>query len=419
MMNTIKKKLAEINLLYYQNGTIDIEYLNSLSDEMLSQNHLDLFCWCMYLICNYYLQKSEYDDFKMFYDKLKNIADEKEGYPLIFYLIIDCIYKSVDASKFQDSIESIEKSMDLYNNLGIDDQLTLFRIKHLLGVTYTVSGDNVKAYERFSEALQCKLHKTSVFLKASTYNWLGALEVRNNNSKAGLFNYLKAEEILKKYSILSTSYTNVLNQIGYQYLLLKKFEEGFKVLTQASDLAENTDNNTVKIRTQEYLGLYYIETGEYKKAEEVLLNVLKTSNVNEIAVFGFTNQNLGILYTKMNQFDKAYKYFLDSLDIMTKSNNSLTVFSLCCSITRMFLIQNNLVKAKEYINKAEARLSDLNSLKSKIEIYELYFMYFEAKKQYKKALQYSKQLIEMIKDRNESIRMTDIEFSEIIRQVNR
>jgi len=418
-MNTIKKKLAELNLLYYQNGVLDIEYLSSLNDEMLSQNHLDLYCWCMYLICNYYLQKGEFDSFMVFHDKLKNVSEEKEGYPLIYFLLIDFLYKSVEASKFQDSIISIEKSMELYNILKIDDQLTLFRIKHLLGITYTVSGDNVKAYECFFEALQCKLHKSSVFLKASTYNWLGSLEVRNNNIKAGLFNYLKAEEILKKYSILTTSYISVLNQIGYQYLLLKKFEESFNALSQALNMAGNTDSITVKIITQEYLGLYYIETGEYQIAEELLLNVLKTSNVNEFAVFGFTNQNLGILYTKMNQFDKAYKYYLDSLDIMTKSNNSLPVFSLCCSITRLFLIQNNLEKAKEYIDKAEVRLKDLNDMKSKIEIYELYFTYFEAKKQYKKALQYSKQLIEMIKERNEYIRMTDIEFCEIIRQVSR
>ena len=148
-----------------------------------------------------------------------------------------------------------------------------------------------------------------------------------------LFEALK----LKKYDNLSVIYTN----IGICYFHLKqmsKAEYYYLLAIKNSNEADETNNIT-------NLAILFLESGNYKKAQEIMLkiNLKKLSVTDSASVFSA----LAEIEKQKENYPKAIEYFkiVEKIDLKTDQNSYLI---------NDYLAIGNLYKESNYIRKAES-----------------------------------------------------------------
>ncbi|MDD3890946.1 MAG: tetratricopeptide repeat protein [Bacteroidales bacterium] len=222
---------------------------------------------------------------------------------------------------------------------------------------------------------------------------------------------------------------NALNYIAENQFSLGEFEKSVEYQLQALDVFEESDNKHGIVRSLNNLGLCFREIGNIDKAIEFHNKALQLSEeigdragkakalvslgicnfaANSIDVtLSFFNKaldisielendelistiynNMGICYATMGEHKKALNIFSLSLELNTKAENKGASAAILNNIARLYIYLGDFDKAFTAISKSYELGKELKAKAQLVNNYLIFYEYYEAKGNYKRALEY-------------------------------
>ncbi len=225
---------------------------------------------------------------------------------------------------------------------------------------------------------------------ASCYNGLGITADNLNEFDKAIVYYQKSYDILIELGQEQQG-ANILANIGNIHLQQMNYEKGLEYYLRAHEIRKKTEIKGHYVSFCYPIANSYCELGEYDKAikfaKEGLSIAMELNNTHDIA------SNTGLL-GKLNyltgNYDSAIHYLEIAVAESQKSNAKQSLILNYGQLAQCYAKTGEFTKALTYADKAE-RLIDTTSLKDKIKIVIAYIAIYEAKGEYKKALEYYKE----------------------------
>lgn len=202
------------------------------------------------------------------------------------------------------------------------------------------------------------LSETEESEQATIYNELSYV-VRYTDAPLSISYGKKALTLAEKYNQPNEKYLAYCN-LAVSYLNHDTLNLSLQYHQKALELAQQVGDSLQIARSRFELGTYYTEKGYYENALTHLLSSLeileKLSQDKNTTGFeskiSFITNNIGTLYSRINNNDKAMEYYRYSLGIKENLGDSLGVAHMLNNIGLLFVKENNLEKAEEYYKEA-------------------------------------------------------------------
>jgi signal transduction histidine kinase len=165
--------------------------------------------------------------------------------------------------------------------------------------------------------------------------------------------------ILPDYKSINTTY----NLIGISHLEQYNYESAHKYFNLAKSTALTEEDKFVHINNIAYT---FLESKEYNKAEQLLLNLSKDiSLIQDKPNYAKVLDNLGYAYFKLNN-PKAIDYLNQSLKIRDSINNNSELIASYMHMAEYYL-KSNLKLSNDFAQKAYNAAKAINSPDDRIE----------------------------------------------------
>ncbi len=156
-------------------------------------------------------------------------------------------------------------------------------------------------------------------------------------------------ESLKDSLLLAESWSR-LSRAYAKTSRLDSAELYFKKVEQASRKLKNAG---LSVAYHLYFGDYQFSKGEFQKASINYLLALDSLSVHDFVRYrAIAYKSIGQVYEWQGDYNKALKYFLNSLELNEKLNAKQEIANIHMSMGWSYVSQGNLAKAKEYQAKA-------------------------------------------------------------------
>lgn len=206
---------------------------------------------------------------------------------------------------YNSAIETSLKLIDLAS--GKNDVENLNHGYNILGITYEVLEDSIRAKENYQKALEYAEATENDTLIWYAYNNLGNVYSANKETvEKGLAYYQKAIEIANKLEQKAEVLTPIIN-IGWTHLENQEYDKAFPYLVEAEEILETEQDTISHANLQILFGMYFSGKKEYRKAqdyfEEAIALVEKDSLLPE-ASFAF--EEYAKMLFRSGKFQEAY-----------------------------------------------------------------------------------------------------------------
>ncbi len=238
----------------------------------------------------------------------------------------------------------------------------LSKVYWYLGTAYSFQGKKVKATDNLLEALRLNKKYNDPKLEANIYNALSHVYYQYQDFDQSIGYLQKAIDILQKQkdSIeLSTSYNN----IAVIYKNMGEYQKAIDYNLISLDYNTQLKDTFAIAKSYNNLGLINEETGNFDLAQSyyekaIFLNdKIESSNTSPI-------QNLGNLYYRQKQIDKAKKYYLKALKINKKTGKINKQKKLYNALLELSISNNQLneaLKWQKHRDSIEILINNLNN----------------------------------------------------------
>ena len=191
----------------------------------------------------------------------------------------------------------LERAYDWYSSHGSPDEQVQILI--YLGRSYFADGDYDKAMSIYTNALDIAGKNKLNNLIGYTYDYIGDLYREKFMRTEAIKRYEIAAEYFKKEKN-TDSYACALRDIGREYAQMDSLSHALNILIIADSVAANTSNINVTASINNALGNIYSMQNKYDKAEEYLLKALLTGKEKMPDYVALID-----LYTTTDSIDKA------------------------------------------------------------------------------------------------------------------
>lgn len=191
----------------------------------------------------------------------------------------------------------LERAYDWYSSHGSPDEQVQILI--YLGCSYFADGDYDKAMSIYTNALDIAEKNKLNNLIGYTYDYIGDLYREKFMLTEAIKKYETAAECLKKENN-TDSYACALKNIGREYACIDSLSCAIEILTIADSVAANTKDIEVTASINNALGNIYVMREEYDKAEKYFLKALSTGKEKMPDYVALID-----LYTTTDSIDKA------------------------------------------------------------------------------------------------------------------
>ena len=191
----------------------------------------------------------------------------------------------------------LERAYDWYSSHGSPDEQVQILI--YLGRSYFADGDYDKAMSIYTNALDIAGKNKLNNLIGYTYDYIGDLYREKFMFTEAIKKYETAAECFKKENN-TDSYACALKNIGREYACIDSLSCAIEILTIADSVAANTKDIEVTASINNALGNIYVMREEYDKAEKYFLKALSTGK-EKMPDYVALND----LYTTTDSIDKA------------------------------------------------------------------------------------------------------------------
>lgn len=191
----------------------------------------------------------------------------------------------------------LERAYDWYSSHGSPDEQVQILI--YLGRSYFADGDYDKAMSIYTNALDIAGKNKLNNLIGYTYDYIGDLYREKFMFTEAIKKYETAAECFKKENN-TDSYACALKNIGREYACIDSLSCAIEILTIADSVAANTKDIEVTASINNTLGNIYVMREEYDKAEKYFLKALSTGKEKMPDYVALID-----LYTTTDSIDKA------------------------------------------------------------------------------------------------------------------
>ena len=191
----------------------------------------------------------------------------------------------------------LERAYDWYSSHGSPDEQVQILI--YLGRSYFADGDYDKAMSIYTNALDIAGKNKLNNLIGYTYDYIGDLYREKFMFTEAIKKYETAAECFKKENN-TDSYACALKNIGREYACIDSLSCAIEILTLADSVAANTKDIEVTASINNALGNIYVMREEYDKAEKYFLKALSTGKEKMPDYVALID-----LYTTTDSIDKA------------------------------------------------------------------------------------------------------------------
>ena len=191
----------------------------------------------------------------------------------------------------------LERAYEWYSSHGSPDEQVQILI--YLGRSYFADGDYDKAMSIYTNALDIAEKNKLNNLIGYTYDYIGDLYREKFMFTEAIKKYETAAECFKKENN-TDSYACALKNIGREYACIDSLSCAIEILTIADSVAANTKDIEVTASINNALGNIYVMREEYDKAEKYFLKALSTGKEKMPDYVALID-----LYTTTDSIDKA------------------------------------------------------------------------------------------------------------------
>ena len=191
----------------------------------------------------------------------------------------------------------LERAYDWYSSHGSPDEQVQILI--YLGRSYFADGDYDKAMSIYTNALDIAGKNKLNNLIGYTYDYIGDLYREKFMFTEAIKKYETAAECFKKENN-TDSYACALKNIGREYACIDSLSCAIEILTIADSVPANSKDIEVTASINNALGNIYVMREEYDKAEKYFLKALSTGKEKMPDYVALID-----LYTTTDSIDKA------------------------------------------------------------------------------------------------------------------
>ena len=321
----------------------------------------------------------------------KKLTQAKEEKKIDILLELAEIYNK--KRDFENELNYLKQTNKLAEKLG-DEEQNVYSL--------TKIGDANRHLSNYEKALDVYLRiiKLPEVIKnkkkySSLLNYIGISYWNLSSYDLALEYYFKSLQIRKEISDqeqISSSYNN----IGLVYCSLRNFEKALEFHFKALKYREKLNVEEKIAKSLNNIGNVYNESKNYEQALIYHLKALKIwKNKKDQIGLSHSFNNVGDDYQKLHDYNKALTFYLESLQLKEEINDRTGIANTLKNIGKTHFRLNNLDDARLFLEKS---LKLAIEIKANILIKESYSALselFEAKKDFKKALQYHKKLTKM------------------------
>ncbi|MFD1607502.1 helix-turn-helix domain-containing protein [Oceanobacillus luteolus] len=263
-------------------------------------------------------------------------------------------------------IGDLEQSIKLYDELDrIINTLTnthLINLFEIHKISYfllcrkdkeaEIHYHNLKSNLRNLNGKECyywmKFSGDYFYSKLSYNKALDFYQQSEKNLYHDLFN--KTEEENDLYYLISLT----ASKLRKNYLSIYYGEKALGYYRDNYELKKSAKNHIL-------LGISYRRIGEWDKAKEQYDFALYISEtIKNDKIYSLCMQNLGMLYSMIDQNDKAIEYYLKSYELKSNENKETKIVTIS-SLMKQYYKMGNLEEAKIWLNQGLKITKDMNS----------------------------------------------------------
>jgi len=254
------------------------------------------------------------------------------------------------------------------------------------------------AYDGMEYAKKSK----NILIIRNYYTLLGTLYVQIGVYEKALKSFYKAKELSKqandKRGMIASS-----NNIGTVYDRTFQYD---KALTHYLSIENEYLKDTTTTLFNEALPSLYNNIGniydmksEEEKAFKYYFKSLYFSKKFKDKTMGKVLRNLGDLYIEQQNYEKAEQYLSQALEYRRKGNDNQEICTSLQTSALLYVNTNQLNKALTYLEESLQLVEKTNSISLKQQIYFMFSIVYEEKKDIRKAFDYFK----LYKDYSDSL----------------
>ncbi len=249
------------------------------------------------------------------YSKQPNFSERDTTYiNLLNDLSYRLRYSQLDSMQLL-AKNALELSSSANYKKGTLEALTNFSAFHLY------NGDTDQAIQYGEKTLEDKEINTYPSLQMRVYNQLGQAHFIKQEYPLTYTNFLKALELgIQLHDDLYIFRMNM--NLGTMFSLLEDYTEGLGFYEDSQIAVNKIGNTTFKGMVNSNMGYLFIQTGEFERAEQLLLEsieIFKSQKVSEW--LAFTYSVYAQLHLKLNDFEVSRLNFQNALDIQNSLND--------------------------------------------------------------------------------------------------
>jgi sensor histidine kinase YesM len=313
-----------------------------------------------------------------------------------------------------EQVNSLNKECFLYYEKGEVDTMLAMANKALqfsqnLNYTYGIGQSNKNlalAYYALSKndealyysdiALKIAIKLIDEKLESDVKNIMGNIyESIDDYEKALHFHFeaLNIREKINDIKGIASSYNNIGILYYNQNYLTKSLEYHKKSL----DFRIKTTDNFGIATSFNNMALVYFNLNNLDSAIHIYKRALRINKkFNYLNGIALNTNNLGQCFQRLNQYDSALIYHLESLTANEEMKNKKGMALASYNIGLDYLTLNELEKAIQYADQSLKYSKESNSLYNEGSAYKLFANIFEAKKDFRNALVYSRKDLAII-----------------------
>lgn len=250
------------------------------------------------------------------------------------------------------------------------------------------------ASELSNNHLLAKVHMEKGFLLENMNELAEALE-----NYFIVKNLIESEENFKQDSNSMKEYLRLLNQIGVLYFKINKFEESLEYLHKVPVIIEGYEGNkdaayfrNTYLKTYINIGAVSIRIKKYNEAEINFTKALSYLDDDDMISYAVILNNLGIVAKEKQEYTKAFDYHQRALSIREEAENQLGMTQSYNNIAATYFASGDINMAEIYFKKAFEISKEEGLLTSAVMALDYLMQISEARKEYKKAFDYQKEL---------------------------
>lgn len=222
-----------------------------------------------------------------------------------------------------------------------------------LGSIYLHINQPEKALESFNESLELLKdlhHKPGI---ANSLMNIGSIYQNGGNSEQAQEYFTKAIEILKEIKNLNGT-VKALNSLGTSYSNAKEFAKALKVFQEILTICKEANNNHGVALTLNSIGTNYLNEGKYDKAENYLDQALsKFEEINDKQGLASVHNNLGNLKSKIEGKEKdAIRSYQKAGEFLKELQMKPALGYTLYNLGNVYIRQNDLERAMKCLNES-------------------------------------------------------------------